>query len=375
MLCRNRKMLNKFGGWKSCPACGVQSVASTAGDKMLAVFEKYYFYLKLSGMDFQGGRRSEVPRITISVVFILFIILATTSVAQNTPEDMDSVLRTVTKIFANGSFAGLYFHLLGKRKQFHALLDELQDITNESMEISFQNYIKAWITLSDSFPGSNKGDTSRAIFQRAAQQINEAIKIISRTTLPVPILYFSPFIEVVYHLCMGKYSIESWHVYYPLWWLSKPTLRFGITILMSVSNPKFRTPLGPDSAISCAFIVVFEATTAQCSLLTACITTIFLVGSRIFVDACLLNIKSILHDVDHMFESKNPEKSILDGCKDAVALHTHLNGYVFALQRKFVHSKFQMFRTDFWNEWPTLRIWSFSCWYRRGRSAYVFRCS
>lgn len=67
------------------------------------------------------------------------------------------------------------------------------------------------------FAGMRKDEISKVIYQRAVQKINFAMNIFTKGLFLLVIMHLSPFILVLLHFFMGKYSIDSWFFYYPVW--------------------------------------------------------------------------------------------------------------------------------------------------------------
>lgn len=81
----------------------------------------------------RGGRHNIIGRIVYSMIFLLFSSLTPPFLALNIDQGIDQILPLVCIIFAHVAIIPPYFHLLFNRKQFYSLLDELQDIVDESV--------------------------------------------------------------------------------------------------------------------------------------------------------------------------------------------------------------------------------------------------
>lgn len=99
----------------------------------MIMFGKYKFVLEMCGLNPQGGRKNHMARIVYSVIFFFFTLLTSTFLALNFQRDTDQSLSVVCILLSHMAIISTYFHLLINRKQFYALLDEMQDIVNESV--------------------------------------------------------------------------------------------------------------------------------------------------------------------------------------------------------------------------------------------------
>lgn len=75
-----------------------------------------------------------VIRIFYTIESILFLVLTSIFLVVNAQLDIDQSLSVACVIFANFAIVSIYFNLLRNSKQFHAMLNELQDVVSESEE-------------------------------------------------------------------------------------------------------------------------------------------------------------------------------------------------------------------------------------------------
>lgn len=88
-----------------------------------------------------------------------------------------------------------------------------------------------------------------------------------------------------------------------------------------------RTPFEPNTALRCAIIVLFEDLVNACMMYVICTLTCLFIGSMIYVEGCLLDIKSIFLQVDDLSKRKNAKIVMQEYCKDAANLHERVNRY------------------------------------------------
>lgn len=98
----------------------------------MIIYGRYEFLLKMCGLHPEGGRNNVIPRITFSVVFVLFNLLVSTLFIFNFRRDIHQALQILPIILGSGSLFATYFHLLIYRDQFHSFLGEMEDIVQES---------------------------------------------------------------------------------------------------------------------------------------------------------------------------------------------------------------------------------------------------
>lgn len=98
--------------------------------RMIVVFRKFLILQKLMGLDPYGGRVNFCGRFIFSALMILAILLPLINVILNFRDKAD--LAALPSIFGCGPVAPFYLHLIVKSDRLYSLLDELQDIVNES---------------------------------------------------------------------------------------------------------------------------------------------------------------------------------------------------------------------------------------------------
>lgn len=57
---------------------------------------------------------------------------------------------------------------------------------------------------------------NNSLYKQTQQQVQFRNKIIA-VIFAVPLLYFFPFVIVAYDWCIGRYSIDSWTLVFPIW--------------------------------------------------------------------------------------------------------------------------------------------------------------
>lgn len=114
----------------------------------MIVLEKYKLIQKLMGLDPQGGFEKFILRFIFSIVFILCFSTITIYFISNIHDDVYRVWAVLTSDFPTVSLMSSYFHLMIYRGRYQSLLNDLQDIVNESTEPEF-NFLN--IEIEDAF--------------------------------------------------------------------------------------------------------------------------------------------------------------------------------------------------------------------------------
>lgn len=99
----------------------------------MIIFGKFKFLLEMSGLDPQARSKNYIARIVYTISFLLSCLLASIFVAQTFSQDIDQSLPVVCIILADCALLATYSHLLINRDRFYSLLDDVQDIVDESV--------------------------------------------------------------------------------------------------------------------------------------------------------------------------------------------------------------------------------------------------
>lgn len=88
-----------------------------------------------------------------------------------------------------------------------------------------------------------------------------------------------------------------------------------------------RTPFELNTASRWTLLVLFESVIGACSGSVVCIMICLLMGSMVYVKACLVDIKSIfVAHIDPLSKRKDSELLLVEFCKEAIDLHERVNG-------------------------------------------------
>lgn len=182
----------------------------------MIVLKEYKFLQKLIGLNPQGGFENIVVRFVYLIVVSSSILMFLGFFIMNIHDNANEALVTLPTILGFSVLLANYLHLLINRKSFCLLLDELQDIVNESTKLKS---IKYNVNAYDFFPffaGLKKGENER-IYVKADQRNSFATKAIIYGSIPVPFGSLSPFVLAARNWYSGIYTIDSWVFYYPVW--------------------------------------------------------------------------------------------------------------------------------------------------------------
>lgn len=100
---------------------------------MIVILGKYQLLQRILGLNPYGGFENILLRIVYSVVLVSGISLLLIFLVLNFHDDANLALTTMPPIFGFGAVVPVYFHLILNRERINSLLDELQDIVNESV--------------------------------------------------------------------------------------------------------------------------------------------------------------------------------------------------------------------------------------------------
>lgn len=98
----------------------------------MIVLEKYRMFEKLLGLHPLGGRKHIYVRISYFVTFISFNLMELTFIILNIHEGIEKVASALSPIFVVPSSVACYAHFLINRDRYNSLLNEMQDIVDES---------------------------------------------------------------------------------------------------------------------------------------------------------------------------------------------------------------------------------------------------
>lgn len=210
------------------------------------IFGKYNFYVEAIGLSPQADRKNLIGRVIVSVSFLSLISMMSVFLILNLRRDFDQTFLMVPTYFAYGANIAVYFLLLLNRKHFFSLWRRLEDVVRESrwhfsffflqiyfISYSSQKFLLGWVAGSCwhdatneqilqkfelKFSGTTKDKMNKIIYEKAATQINFAMKVLVISIWSNVMMHLSPFILVFYEWCLRKYTIDSWFFYVPIWW-------------------------------------------------------------------------------------------------------------------------------------------------------------
>lgn len=64
------------------------------------------------------------------------------------------------------------------------------------------------------------------IYARTADKLDLIVKRIVIAIFVPAAMYLSPFIKVTFDWCLGRYTIDSWFFYYPIWYHNVRLIKF-----------------------------------------------------------------------------------------------------------------------------------------------------
>lgn len=183
----------------------------------MIILAKYKLLQKLIGLDPLGALENIVVRITYWLLLFSTAGLISIFFIVNIHDDIHRAWGALTAIIAFTTVVTTYSHLLIYRDRFYSLLDDLQDIVNESAELKLIWPVqKLWVILFQIYIGAEKDD-NEVIYVRAEQRVGFVTNSIIRASFLIPTMSLLPFILAAYNWCMGNYTIHSWFFYFPVW--------------------------------------------------------------------------------------------------------------------------------------------------------------
>lgn len=179
----------------------------------MIVLREFKFLQKLMGLN-PGVENIAVRLVYLFVLSSCTLMLSLFSIS-NFHNDIYGALGVLPTIAGFAVLVVNYLQLLISREPFNSLLNELQNIVNESMKLP--NGEQLYLIDFPWFIGEEKGKSEK-IYVKATQKASFATKIIIYGSLWVPILSISPFLLAAYHWCLGIYTLDSWILFFPVWY-------------------------------------------------------------------------------------------------------------------------------------------------------------
>lgn len=184
--------------------------------------------------------------------------------------------------------------------------------------------------MNKNITGTNIDETNKVIYAAADQYISYGTKMIMKGIILFGASYLSPFLVVAFHWCLGKYTIESWFLFFPLWYAYSPYISIRLWFWMHLVYDLFgihRTPFQQNSTLSYAIVALLEIffiASVMCVLGTA---ISLLMGCMVFANTCFLDIKFIFARIDGFCEQKNSDTLQVEFITEIFVLHGRVNGY------------------------------------------------
>lgn len=188
----------------------------------MIVLAKFKFFQHIIGLDPLGGFKNIIVRLIYWIILFSCELACLMFFLINLHEDMFQSLAALPVVSVFISHLAIYSYLLINRRNLNSLLDELQEIVNESTKIklcTWNNancFIRFRMILSVVWIGA-KTVENQMIYARAELRINFIMKIIYCGYVPIPIVSLSPFVVAAYDWCMGNYTLDSWFFFMPIW--------------------------------------------------------------------------------------------------------------------------------------------------------------
>lgn len=101
----------------------------------MIVLAKYKLLQKLMGLDPRGGLENVILRFLYFFVFILCLLSLLIFLFSKAYDDIYRLWAVLLPIMATTSLMASYLYLVIYRGRFYSLLDDLQDIVNESAKL------------------------------------------------------------------------------------------------------------------------------------------------------------------------------------------------------------------------------------------------
>lgn len=178
----------------------------------MIILEKYRLLETYLGLRPRSGWKTILVQSFHLVTFLAFGLSELILMILNIRDGIDKAAPAMSPFFGVIPAMGCLLHLLVIRERYYSLLEKMQEIVDESMHIS--NF-KAWcwplIIL------GMKLKENQIFYTRAEKRNTIATKIAIYVPVVVAISASSPFVLVAYYWFGGKYTIDSWFFFIPLW--------------------------------------------------------------------------------------------------------------------------------------------------------------
>lgn len=100
----------------------------------MAIFGNFIFLQIVTGFDPDGGRRNTIVRMVYVLLFGLFYLTTLKYIAMHVRQDnINQALYVVPIMNAYTAFVLTYIYVFINRKQFYALLDDMEKIVHKSV--------------------------------------------------------------------------------------------------------------------------------------------------------------------------------------------------------------------------------------------------
>lgn len=185
----------------------------------MIVLSGFKLLQRIIGLSPMGGLENLIVRFIYLFVFFSGVLMFSIYFILNIRDDMYRALATFPLICGYMIHALIYLHLLSGRKHLNSLLNDLQNIVDESKNLKrfqYRNYYAKWM-ISIKFHTGMKEKENEVNYAKAEQQNSAATNVFMYGSLSIPVLFLSPFALVAYHLCLGKYTLNSWIFLYTAW--------------------------------------------------------------------------------------------------------------------------------------------------------------
>lgn len=193
----------------------------------MIVFVTNKFFQNIIGLQSSGPASHcayMIAPILISIPMVLLEFSILLNSILNINDNTNSVWSTLPITIALFVFIILYWYLVINHRRFYSLFDSMQDIVSESAwkmkkkrnykiptNIHFNRDNKKLFYAGMSMPRNKK------LYMESQQQIKILTSICACTSILIPIATLIPFIVVLCYVSLGKYTLHSWFLCYPLW--------------------------------------------------------------------------------------------------------------------------------------------------------------
>lgn len=182
----------------------------------MIILEKYKLLEKLIGLNPSGRIENIILRTVYLVILMTFNLMELIYIVVHFREGIDRAAPALAPF--SGVFPALanYIYLVMDRQRYYSLLTEMQDFVNESTKSLNDFVAEQIIDIDIQFLGMGNVE-SRIIYKQAEQRMNFATRIVVCAQIVFPVMSFSPSILAACHWFLGKYTIDSWFHYFPVW--------------------------------------------------------------------------------------------------------------------------------------------------------------